>query len=136
MELDFALLALNADVGEGGKIHIFGGAFDQVRVPSVPAHFPPFVLISRFILPQDEAGQTHTFEINVVNPAGEVVEVGEPREITSTKPENLHPQQWLSSAIVAQVMMLFLSTGQYVFQVKLDGTVVKRLPVLVQLQES
>ncbi len=134
MELDFALLALNAEKGAGGKFHIFGGAFDTVEVGELPATIPPFTLVARFTGTADEAGQPHTFAVRIVNPDGEPQDAGN-IELKIGEHEGVRSPTRAASALVT-INMTFLSEGQYFFQLALDGHTVKSIPIFVILDPA
>jgi hypothetical protein len=134
MELEFAMLALAADAGEGGKLHIFGGGFDTMTVGSLPGAIPPFALVIKLRGTSNEVGQRHRLLLTLTTPSGERKELGSPEFATS--PNQYAPERPSFSTIIAQVMLAAEQPGEYTFTVALDGQEIKRLPLHVRQEQA
>ena len=62
MELSLALLADGANLSREGKLNLFG-IFDTIFARTFPTTHPQMQLVLRFEARAEEAGQTHTVEV-------------------------------------------------------------------------
>ncbi|MBX9790090.1 MAG: hypothetical protein K2Y37_14330 [Pirellulales bacterium] len=119
MELQYALLALNAEQMPGGRLHIFGGDFDVIGVPTLPAVVPPFYIVAKLRVQPDEVGKDHKLEV-VLKAPGE-----EPRTVGSvplnTVRNEYAPGKSSGSTVIIQVGMAFEKAGDHVFRLVVDG---------------
>ena len=65
MQADYLILADAVAVAQG-KHYIHGGGWNSLFVPSLPASHPVVGIATRLRIPQSEANQRHTVEIDVL----------------------------------------------------------------------
>ncbi len=132
MQLDFAMLALGADYTVTGRLHIFGGAFDLMSVPQVPATVPPFNIVARFIADDvaEESG-SHDLAVAVVNPAGERTVVSAGHQFAAERNQK-HPDKPGAAIVILAILVTFKSFGQYLFELIVDDRTLKSFPLTIQ----
>ena len=130
MQLDFAILAQNADATEAGKLHIFGAAFDTLTVPSVPATVAPFMLVLRFAGEPGDIAGTHWVGLSITNPQDETSVIDERKEFRF-EPKPVNSELPSSALVLVTVVVTFQSAGRYSVNISLDGRSVKTLPIHV-----
>jgi hypothetical protein len=134
MQLDFAMLALNADHSANGKLHIFGGAFDLIQVSELPATVPPFNLVVRVNADPGEEEGEHHLGLAIVNPQGERSVIADRHPFRFARVIDVDSP--LTALVIITMVITFRSAGQYVFEILEDDHPLKRIPLQLRLHEQ
>lgn len=137
MQLDFAIIADGATQRPDGKTDIFGGGFDTLWAPSVPAMHPQLALVIRLLSDPIEASEPHDLKIILRSPDGEEIATAEgtiepaPAEVTSAEESGR-----ISSTLALTFHNLGFETwGPYEFAILVDD-VPLRQPLELQLRQA
>ncbi|HZZ27766.1 MAG TPA: hypothetical protein VFE46_07125 [Pirellulales bacterium] len=130
MQLDFAMLALNADHTANGKLHIFGGGFDILSVPEVPAQVPPFNLVARFICEPDELKAEHRLNLAITKPDGVRTSITTDQLLQFSE-NKLDVTQPTTGMAILTLVVQFKSFGKYAFDIGVDNQILKTIPLNV-----
>ncbi|MEX0714090.1 MAG: hypothetical protein WD278_17260 [Pirellulales bacterium] len=128
MELDFAMLASNAELAASGNLHIFGGGFNRIQVPTVPSTPVPFKLVARAFIPPEDVSQEHWLSLELTNPSGErsIITERSPLAFTPAAEESR-----LNAVLLLTLVIAFKSYGLYQFHLGIDGQQLKTIPVII-----
>lgn len=132
MNLDFALLASAADVHDG-KLFLMGGGFDTFNVTNLPGTVPPFAVVLRFSIAEDERGTTHTFGIDYLPPEKELIRLASGKELRFEKHKPGHRS---TTTLVLHVSFTFECEGEYGFRIYCNGEPTIVLPFFVVVDET
>jgi hypothetical protein len=128
MELTLALLADGANLSREGKLNLFG-IFDTIFARTFPTTHPQMQLVLRFEAGPEEAGQTHTVEVQFAADDGRVL-FSLPGALT------VQPRAFGDRVRMDQIIGLsnvqLERPGRYRFQVLVDGTPLAVVPLLVE----
>lgn len=128
MEIDLALLADAATIDASGKLNILG-VFDRLAARSFPVKHGRVTLILRFSAGLQEAGG-HQAEIQLLSPDG--------KEIVRLNGEmKLDPGPMAAGGVIRVPHIInldglvFPRSGQYTFEVRVDGEHHVSIPLMV-----
>ena len=128
MEIDLAFLADAATVDVAGKLNILG-VFDRISVTEFPAPHPHVSLVLRFSASLGEAGK-HQVQIVLKDPDGK-----EMMRLNGDLQVGPGPAISGGQVRVPQVLnidrLVFPKSGQYVFEVAVDGVHQVGVPLFV-----
>jgi len=137
MQLDFAIIADGATQRPDGKTDIFGGGFDTLWAPSVPAVHPQLALVIRLLSVPIEASEPHSLRIVLRSPEGEEIANAEgtiepaPPEVTSAEESGR-----ISSTLALTFQNLtFEAWGPYEFSILVDDRPLRE-PLELQMREA
>ena len=132
MRTAYALLAIAAEYVPGGRLHIFGGDIDTIRLPSVPSVFGSnLVLVAKLMLTDDECDQDHNVKVEMSRMGDDVVKIVYEVEIASLDPSG-EPWSETGAAILATLGPLqFDAPGMHYFRLLADGKEAAKLPLLI-----
>lgn len=137
MKLDFAIIADGATQRPDGKTDIFGGGFDTLWAPSVPAMHPQLALVIRLLSDPIEASEPHSLRILLRSPDGDEIANAEgtiepaPEEITSAEESGQ-----ISSTLALTFQNLGFETwGPYEFSILVDDRPLRE-PLALQLRQA
>ena len=133
MKLDYAFLAENAGLlQDEGKFCIFGGGLDTFNVSGLPA-VVTFWLFARIEAEDGEKLDGHTVAMELVNPAGERVKMGETSDLALSEAA---PHVRSNASMLMKLIIKFLTEGIYTLHLSLDGNEAKVLPLSVVKREK
>ena len=137
MQLDFAIIADGATQRPDGKTDIFGGGFDTLWAPSVPAIHPQLALVIRLLSDPLEASEPHSLRIVLRSPEGDEIANAEgtiepaPAELTSAEESGR-----ISSTLALTFQNLtFEVWGPYEFAILVDDRPLRE-PLELQLRQA
>lgn len=137
MKLDFAIIADGATQRPDGKVDIFGGAWDTLWAPGLPATHPQLTLVLRLLSDPAEASQPHSLEILLRSPDGGEVAKAEgtieaaPEEITGAQGSG----QISSTLALAFQNLTLQEFGPHEFVILIDGEPMRE-PILLQVERA
>lgn len=137
MKLDFAIIADGATQRPDGKVDVFGGGWDTLWAPSVPAMHPQLTLVLRLLSDPVEASEPHSLEILLRSPDGDEIAKAEgtiepaPSELTSAEESG----QISSTLALTFHNLAFSDWGPHEFVILVDG-VALREPMPLQLRQA
>lgn len=128
MKLDFAFLADAADCPPGGKLYILGAGFDTIHSKNFPCIHPQISLVMRIILNPIELDKPHDAEIRLIDADGK--DVISKIKLNIPAPKVPVPVKEIGIGLVSNLKEIkFESSGQYSFEILLDGAHIKSLPL-------
>jgi hypothetical protein len=126
MELDFALIADRAEVGQSGLLHLFGGCIDIVRSPIVP-FFAQFYVVARFKGEMSEHGSQHMISLSATRPSGEKKPVAAGTQMALGNEKVSDPESNPGMIVLLQIYASFPEFGKYLLHLEADGVEVRTL---------
>lgn len=134
MRLDFMLLADAATATPDGKLFIHGGGVSRLNPPSLPWTQPQLGLVARFVMDLDDYGRPHEIQLSAAAPSGTLlippaqlpVEPAPRPDTTAGDEEEVYMNMALGLA-----SLTFGEEGVYRFDLRLDGELVRSLPLAV-----
>ena len=130
MEVDFAFLADAAEVSNG-KLYSIGGAFDTIYAKEVPVVHPAMSFALRLLLSPAELDRTHQLEVVLIDGDGKRLG-GIGGEVNVSKKTG-SPVGWRTGFLTAVPLynLHFESFGDYAFEIVVNGTSMKSIPLRV-----
>lgn len=133
MRLDFMLLADAATASPDGKLFIHGGGVSRIMAPMLPWTQPQIVLVARFEMDQDDDYETpHELQVSATDPDGAVLvppsRLGVPPQ---PRPESIEGEERYMNMALGLASLMFGREGVYRFELRLDGELVRSLPLVV-----
>ena len=134
MELQYAFLALQAEQVPGGRLHVFGGDFDSIGLPRLPALVPPFYIVAKLRVQPEEVGKEHKLRVVLEAPEEEPRTIGE--LMLNTTPHPYVPTKPSGSTVIIQIGMQFEKPGDHVFRMFVNEAEMGSVSLLVRLAEA
>lgn len=132
MELDYALLANSAEVGAGGRVHIFGAHIDTICSPQFPAT-TGFTLVARLLVAPNEYDQRHRFVAELVLPSGQRRSLMAKDQEFVTAAGAIRPELGSAMSIIVQAAQVELDApGDYAIRLVVDGQEMGSVPFYVR----
>jgi len=130
MQLDYAFLADMAQVSSG-KLYVIGGDIDRIWAGNFPCA-PRLALIMKYMLESGELDRLHAFTVTVMDADGKKIFEVEEQHKVNRNPLN---ESWRHQGFLMQSEFLgalrFDRAGDYSFEILVDGSHVKSLPLHV-----
>jgi hypothetical protein len=134
MELAYAFLATNASIHDG-KLYVFDGDFDSLRMNPSPAVNPPFAVVVKLRAEPDEFDHPHDYRIEVSDSTGQRTVFPQSHSITVSA-DSKRPGNAGYSLLIATVASAFDIPGEYKIHVVVDSTDLAQLPLHVSCSEQ
>ncbi len=132
VRLQSCMLADGARVGGYGKLYIFGGQWDRLFAPSVPARHPIIGIGLVVELAYHEALKDHPVEITLRDADGSHVGPKAVLNLRVGHPVGLEPASSVFVPIALEMPQIeFPQYGRYEWVVEMDGETEGRLPLTV-----
>jgi hypothetical protein len=134
MHLAFAFLANNAEIATGGRLHVFGGDFNVVRVASLPTIIT-VAFVAKLRCTRDEIGSKHTAKIELRRPNSdwEPIEGG---EVPITVPESIVPELEPGVGLLTNITIQLNEVGRHEVGFSVDGISYATVPLAVGVKEA
>lgn len=127
---------LLADYAEevNGKLYIMGGGWSKVLTPDVPFSM---ALVIKLSIPWMEANRLHELDVRLLTENFEQVTSGEgdekadvrlPAKVEVGRPPGIRPGSYLDAPLAARFQGLILSPGSYLWELKVNDRLLKRVP--------
>ena len=136
MRLDYAFLADNIQI-QSGKLYVLGGDIDRIWAVEFPCS-PRVALVQKFVLDPGELDRPHKFTVVVMDADGRKIFVADQEVKVERNPQN---ESWREQGFLLPAEFIgalkFEKAGDYSFEILVDGTNLKSLPlhVIPQVQE-
>lgn len=130
MDIDFAVLADQANTSQNGKMNIMG-IFDRFSPQRVPFQWPRFCLALRIVFYPDDVG-THQLHIRCVKDGVVVKDFGKPELNVQQVPEPRSAQQMILNINNFE----FGEEGEYTFEIEHNGQQIAAVPLTVQVRDN
>jgi hypothetical protein len=136
MELEYALLANNAEAGAGGRIHLFGAHIDTIKSHQYPAT-TGFSFVARLRVRPDEYGQRHRFRIELGLPDGARRPLMSEDQEFETVASAIRPELGSSMAMIVQAPHVELNApGDYTVHLLVDDCDIGSVPFYARESNS
>lgn len=121
MELTCRMLADAAQRSQDGKVHVLGGAWDRLAVPSFPATHPSLAVVLVFRVEYTEALTRHDLRLELVKD-GQSKGIAAAGHIEVGHPPGLAPGASQSTSTVLTLPFItFNEPGRYEWVVSING---------------
>lgn len=130
MELDFAVLAEAATTTIDGKLNLLGCGYDIFVSPDVPFEVPRVILAMRFLIRPAETNRPYDVEVRLVDGDGRDVFPPIANRVES-RPGRLDGALVPLPLVLEMGPLRFLKHGPYSFDVRVEGRVVKSVPLYI-----
>ncbi len=117
-----------------GRLHVFGGDFDNITLPTLPALVPPFFLVAKCRVQPDEVGKEHKFKLVLEAPGEEPKVVGGVDLNTIRNPHD--PTRPSGATVVIQIGMGFEEAGEHIFRIVVNDIELGSVSLLVTLAKA
>lgn len=132
MRLDLMLLADAATASPDGKLFIHGGGVTRITAPVLPWTQPQLVLVARFLVEPDAYNRPHELQVSVTDPEGAIVVPPAQLPVTpQPQPEHIQGEELYMNMALGMASLSFTREGAYRFELRLDGKLVRALPLVV-----
>jgi hypothetical protein len=133
MQLDYALLADNADRSADGRLFVFRGDIEAIEARGFPAVLQ-CALVARMLVDPEERLEGHTYAIDCTSPEGERVRISEPQPLNAVR--NKHDAtRPAGSGLTVQMTLGVLSAGRLQIHLIVDEVEVKTFTLTVVAPE-
>lgn len=126
------MLADGARLGQDGKVYVFGGQWDRIFAPAIPANHPTMAVVLVLQVEYSEALKEHHLELTLRRADGEPAGPRAMARFNVGHPAGMDPGAPLSVPLaLEQQGIVFDSYGRYEWLVEVDGVELGRLPISV-----
>jgi len=131
--VDATIILCDAAEEINGKLYILGGGWTHLLKPNQPTNVALAMMIR---VPLDDAGKQHKIDVSLLREDGEPFRLGEnPVRLEGAfevgAPPGMKPERELIAPVALQ-FLLALPPGDYVWQLRIDGSPVTTAPFWVQ----
>lgn len=132
MRLDLMMLADAATAGPEGKLFIHGGGISRISAPMLPWTQPHLGLVARFEMDADDYDRPHEFQLAVTGPGNAVMVPPAQLPIPPQhRPDAAEGEELYMNIALGLATLTFTQEGVYRFELRMDGTVARSLPLAV-----
>jgi hypothetical protein len=132
MRLQTCMLADGARVTSDGKLYIFGGQWDRIFVPSVPAKHPIIAIALVVELEYHEALDNHPVEVTLRDSDGKPMGPKAALNLRVGHPPGLDPGSSVFVPIALELPQIeFPRYERYEWVIEMDAAVAGRLPLTI-----
>ena len=133
MDLDYALLAQNAEFTPDGRLHVFGGSVEHYAAAGFPSTGASLVLVLRLLARGNEHVSEHTLNLELRGPDGKPVNKPRPVKFRFNPPQDDPPRRGSYFAVIGLQEAVFPAPGEYQLRISVDDQRVKSLPLTIHL---
>lgn len=130
MKLVYAFLANNAEIGQGGRTHIFGADFNTIIAPVFPA-ITQFAVVAKLGFEPEEIGASHSISVELKPPDQEWIRLVDGSQVVVEKNES-RPHLGTGAMCVAQLFASLATPGTYQVRVLVDDLEITLLNLYVE----
>lgn len=131
MEITMALLADAANVSQEGKLNVLG-AFTNIKAGAMPARHPEMQMVLEIDASAAEIGAEKDIEVKLLDEDGQELG-GISGKIKVPRPPRRHGQRLRMGMVLRLNDVVFLRSGNHVFDILIDGDSKRRVPLSVTL---
>lgn len=133
-----SMMLCDAAQKKGGKLYILGGGWTQVKAITPP---PPMSLAIQISIPWDQGNERMALEVVLLTADGDEVDLGNgpvkgAGELEAGRPPGLRAGTPLDTTLVMNFLNLKLTTGGYVWELRVAGNPKARCPFRVVKAEK